>query len=165
MGFAFSYESTDELTPDQIEAIRAAAREAVAGYTWLSCEPVRFDQIQSSYLSGRSKPTWESPEADAASAAMENLPDGTLLTMLEILCDLSHRLGVNWEIHHDHSDGPIGQIVNGECDPEVRIQCEAIAQVTEDINRAPGEADPDEDDYAEGFPILGFGIYREEEEE
>lgn len=164
MGFAFSYESVDEVTPDQKEAIRAAAHESVAGYTWLSCEPVLFHHIQGSYLSGSSKPTWEIPELDATAAATEYLPDGTLLTMLEILCDLSRRFGVDWEIAHDHSDGPIGRIVGGECDPEVRIQCEAIAQVTKEINREPGDIDPDEDEHAEGFPISGFGIYREEVE-
>ncbi|MDZ7617030.1 MAG: hypothetical protein U1E05_08500, partial [Patescibacteria group bacterium] len=35
--------------------------------------------------------------------------------------------GIDWEISHDHSDGPVGYIRSGVCDEEVASQAEAFA--------------------------------------
>jgi hypothetical protein len=158
MGFSVQYESLTELSPEQAEAVRAAASEAIAGYTWLSCEPVVFFPDEGTQLSGSSKPNFMPHPEDVAAAELENLPDGTLMTAIDILCDLSRRFGIEWELSHDYSDGPIGTIVDGECDPEVVTQCEAFAELTESLG---GEMDFG--DFDDDGPQLG--IYREPEEE
>lgn len=162
MGFSVHYESLTELTEEQADAVRAAARQTIADYTWLSCEPVVFFPEEGTQLAGSSKPNFMPHPDDVAAARQENLPDGTLMTAIDILCDLSRRFGIEWEVSHDYSEGPVGTIVNGECDPEVRTQCEAFAEFSESLagDMDFGDFDGDFDD--EG-PQLG--IYREPDEE
>jgi hypothetical protein len=158
MGFSVHYESLTELTEEQADAVRSAAHKTIDGYTWLSCEPVLFYPPEGTHLAGSSKPNFTPHPDDVASARLENLPDGTLMTAIEILCDLSRRFGIEWELSHDYSDGPIGTIVNGECDPEVLTQCEALAELTETLG---GEMD------FGGFDDDGpqLGIWQEPDEE
>ena len=49
--------------------------------------------------------------------------------MLDVLCRLSRDHGVDWEIGHDFSDGPIGHIRSGVCDAIVLSQIEALADL------------------------------------
>jgi hypothetical protein len=46
-----------------------------------------------------------------------------------VLSRLSLDHGVDWEISHDASDGPIGYIRNGICDDEVLNQVGALADL------------------------------------
>ncbi len=53
--------------------------------------------------------------------------------MLELLCELSRRFDVDWEISRDHSDGPLGYIRNGVCDDDVRTQCDAFSDLADEL--------------------------------
>jgi hypothetical protein len=115
----------------------AAAKRMAERHTWLSCEPLILDE-EGGCLSGSSKPVLgPRPPADAAAAKQEGLPDGTLSDLIDMLCELSSTFGVDWEISHDFSAGPIGYIRDGECDAEVRKQCDALS----DFSDASGEDD------------------------
>lgn len=137
MGFAISYQTADSLPPQVIRNVTAAAERMAKRHTWLSCEPLILHD-EGGCLSGSSKPMFgPRPPGDVESAKQEGLPDGTLSDLIEILCELSSAFGVDWEISHDYSDGPIGYIRGGECDAEVTKQCEAL----NDFSRDSGEED------------------------
>ena len=52
-----------------------------------------------------------------------------------LTCSAIGRLtsAVDWEISHDYSDGPLGHIFSGDCDPEVRTQIEAFGWLAEEM--------------------------------
>lgn len=130
MGLSVYYRSVQPVDADLTEVIRDAARQASQGRSWLSCEPVRFHTAdEDGHLVGASKPNFQPHPDDAASAATTGFPDGTTRDLLEVLCHLSREHGVDWEIGHDYSDGPIGQIRDGECDEDVAMQIEAFAEL------------------------------------
>jgi hypothetical protein len=129
MGFTIYYRATQPLPEATNAAIQAAASAANNGRTWLSCEPVHFFASNDGHLFGGSKPNFMPHPDDAAAAARENLPDGTALDMLDVLCRLSHEHAVDWEITHEHSNGPVGYIRGGVSDPAVIEQVTAISKV------------------------------------
>lgn len=132
MGFSIGYQLTEPVSPDIEVAILNAAELMRAGRTWLSCEPPflhKFDRV----LTGSSKPNFTPHPDDVASAQAEELPDGTLNDLLDILCQLSRQFNVEWEISHDYSDGPLGYIRNGEIDDDVRTQCEAFNDLSAEL--------------------------------
>jgi hypothetical protein len=173
MGFEVYFRSTQPVDKPVTDAIIDAADAANEGRTWLSCEPVYIFNREDGHLEGGSKPNFRPHPDDAASAASEGLPDGTVRDMLDILCQLSRDHGVDWEISHDHSDGPIGYIEGGVCDDEVLAQIEAFADLSgffleellaESENQPGGlpepagggtDEDSDEDD-EDGPTILSF---------
>ena len=126
MGFAVYYRSTRPVAQAEGDAIRAAARAANEGRTWLGCEPVHFANTEDGHLLGGSKPNFMPHPDDAAAAAREGLPDGTTRDMIDILCRLSRDHGVDWEISHDDSGGPIGYIRGGVCDADALARIEAF---------------------------------------
>jgi hypothetical protein len=103
-----------------------------SGRTWLSCEPPWLFNNDGA-LMGISKPNFSPHPDDVASARSEGLPDGTLIDLLDILCELSRDFDVEWEISHDYSEGPIGYIRNGVCDDEVRTQCTAFNDLADEL--------------------------------
>ncbi len=132
MGFSINYRSTRPVSQAETAAIRAAARDACQGRTWLSCEPVVFfTDSEDGRLLGSSKPNFRPHPDDVASAARAGLPDGTASDMLDVLCRLSRDHGIDWEISHDHSDGPVGVIRAGVCDGEVLSQVEVFANLAD----------------------------------
>ena len=132
MGFTIYYRSAEPLNPNTADAIREATHSANTGRTWLNCEPVHFffDDGEG-HLLGGSKPNFMPHPDDVASAAKQELPDGTTRDMLEILCQLSREHGVAWEITHDHSDGVVGYIREGICDDEVLAQIDAFSELAD----------------------------------
>lgn len=132
MGFSIMYRSTRPVSTAEAASIKEAAEAACRGRTWLSCEPVHFNSgSEDGHLLGSSKSNFHPHPDDVASAKNEGLPDGTLRDLLDILCQLSRDHGIDWEVHHDHSDGPIGLIQAGECEGDVVAQVEAFADVAE----------------------------------
>ena len=128
MGFAVAYESTKKLAPEHQARVRNALERATDGRTWLSCEPPMLME-QDGHLVGVSKPNFSPDPDDIADAESQNLPDGTLMDLLDALCKVSAEQFVDWELSHDH--GPMGFILDGACAPDVREQCEALAEAAE----------------------------------
>lgn len=141
MGFTVYYRSTRPIAAPVAAALERSTDELSRGRTWLSCEPVHFfPESKDGHLLGGSKPNFQPHPDDVASAAREGLPDGTTLDMLDVLCQLSRNHGIDWEISHDHSDGPVGYIRSGVCDKDVVSQVEAFAEVG-DILRAGNDGE------------------------
>lgn len=162
MGFTIYYRSTEAVEPDRADAIRSAADDVNRDRTWLSCEGVDFfdDDDEDGRLFGGSKPNFQPHPADAAAAAAEGLPDGTVRDLIDALCELSRAHNVDWEFSHDEDPGPIGFIRNGVADAALIGQINALAQAVaaiqgefefdvDDFNPAdepPGAPDDDDDD-------------------
>lgn len=132
MGFAIGYRTTEELSPALQREVIASLEQQSAGRTWLSCEPpILLDD--GGCLRGSSKPNFYPHADDVASARSHELPDGTVKDLLDCLCRVSAEFDIDWEIVHDYSDGPVGYIHCGACDDEVRTQCEAFADLADDL--------------------------------
>ena len=143
MGFSISYTSTEQISPAVQTEMIAALSGLSQNRTWLSCEPPRLAN-HAGLLGGSSKPNFSPHPEDVASAKASGQSDGTVNDLLEILCELSRRFGVDWEISHDYSEGPLGYIRQGDCDDDVRTQCEAFGDVAVDILDVMGELDNDD---------------------
>lgn len=142
MGFEFYYRSTRPVMPAEALTIKQAADELIRGHTWLSCEPLILSSCkEDGHLEGGSKPTFQPHPDDAASAAKEGLPDGTILDLINILRQLSESHDIDWEISHDYSEGPIGFIRSGVCDSAVLTQAEGLASAIEMLGDTLGEFD------------------------
>lgn len=147
MGFTVTYRSTKQVPPETADAIEAAADQACEGRTWLSCEPVCFfSRDVDGTLWGGSKPNFQPHPDDVAAAASEDLPDGTIRDVLDILCQLSREHSVDWSIGHDH-DPHIGFIRGGLCDDEVLAQIEAFADLSDMLSDMLGEMGFDEENW------------------
>jgi hypothetical protein len=160
MGFAVAYRSTKRVNRAKAEAVDQAVEILCHGRTWLSCEPALVDRDQDGHLSGSSKPNLNPQPEDVRSAAEEDLPDGTTRDVLDILCQISREHGVDWEIRHDYSNGPVGYIRKGVADAKVVNLMWGFPDLAEMVGDAEAEdggahagADDDEDD---GPSILPF---------
>ena len=130
MGFAIYYTSARSVTPEQAEAIRAAADKASDGRSWLSCEPLHFfPDLEDGKLFGGSKPNFRPHPDDKRAAESSGLPDGKPTDLLDILARISREHEIDWELMHDY--GPVGSICSGIVDPQALAQIEAIAELGE----------------------------------
>ena len=127
MSFTILYTSARTVTPQEAEAIRAAATKACAGRSWLSCEPLDFfPDLLDGKLLGGSKPNFRPHPEDKRAAECSGLPDGKLSDLLEILASISREHKVDWELMHDY--GPVGPIRGGIIEPQTLAQIEAISK-------------------------------------
>jgi hypothetical protein len=170
MGFTVYYRSTDRISPDIRARINAATDRLCEGRSWLSCEPVWFFMAGQGdcHLEGGSKPNFSPHPDDVAEAESEGLPDGTIMDALDVLCELSHEFGVDWEFCHDHDPGPIGFIRDGEADDRLQDEIESICIMAETFARQSEAAAPlnlrpfrrplsqDDEDDDDGPKILKF---------
>jgi hypothetical protein len=153
MGFSVYYRSTLPVAKTVQDAILEAADAASDGRTWLSCEPICFFRCEDGYLGGGSKPNYMPHPDDAADAASQGLPDGTLRDVLDILCRLSRDHSVDWEISHDHGDEPVGYIHGEVRDDEVSARIEGLA----DLGNILTDVMADSESQADGFPPSASG--------
>jgi len=162
MGFTVYYQSTKPIPPVTRVAVNATAEDLCRGYTWLSCEPVGFFSDGSEgHMMGGVKPNFMPNPEDVADADVEDLPDGTISTALEVLCELSRQFDIDWEFSHDHDPGPIGAIHHGLADPQLQNQIAGIDSVREvldefDVDETPVKPRKRDDD-DDGPTILKFG--------
>jgi hypothetical protein len=136
LGFAVSYRSTKPVEPSKFTRVQSVISKSVRGRTWLSSEPAWVMHQDDGHLIGASKPNMQPDPDDAAAARSESLPDGTIADVVQILCDISQAEGIDWELSHDHSSGPIGLIRNGIADPNVLTEIETIAEVCQVLGEA-----------------------------
>jgi hypothetical protein len=135
VGFSVYYRSTGPVDTGRAEAIARSAAELCRGRTWLHCEPVWFfPGSADGHLLGGSKPNFLPHPVDAESAERSGLPDGTARDMLDVLARLSLDYGVDWEISHDYSGGPIGLIRDGVCEEGVLTHIEAFADLADGLS-------------------------------
>jgi hypothetical protein len=151
MGFSIRYRSTETMHPALAFAIKEHAARLIDGYSWKSCEPVSLTQRTDGYLGGASKPNFFPAEADSAGEHVRGIPDGTVLSLAEVLCTLSREYGVDWDIGHDYEPEPIGRICGGRADDHLVEQLETLGSVGDLFDELfDDEADWDsEDDLAD----------------
>ncbi len=141
MGFSIQYRSTQTMHPARAFEVKDDAARLITGFTWLSCEPVILEQQTDGYLFGSSKPNFFPAGIDIKSAKSEGLPDGTVMTMTDVLCELSRRHKVDWQVGHDYEPEPIGEIRSGIIDPELLEQLEAFGSIGELLDDLVEEGD------------------------
>jgi hypothetical protein len=126
MGFSIYYRTTETMQPALAYEIKQHASRLVEDYLWSSCEPVTLTQQSSGYLFGSSKPNFLPPETDAQSG---HEPDGTVLSLVEVLNVLAREYDVVWNIGHDYEPEPIGQINGDSVDSELLEELETLGSI------------------------------------
>lgn len=164
MGFTVYYRSTEPVSQSIRESIEDYLDNSCEERTWLSCEPILFFGNGGSveHLMGGSKPNFDPHPDDIASAEKEGSPDGTLQDVVDILCQVSAQFKVDWDFSHDHDEGPVGSIINGQSDEELKNLVEGIMSMCdvfdEEFDNEVSDlenSDVDQDD-DEGPQILKF---------
>ncbi|MFK8114597.1 MAG: hypothetical protein AB8B91_20515 [Rubripirellula sp.] len=158
MGLSIQYRSTDAMHPALAYEIKQHADRLSEGYSWLSCEPVTLTQLSGGFLGGASKPNFFPVEVDIDCSSKDGVPDGTVLTLAEVLCTLSREHGVDWEIGHDFESEPIGRISHGKVGEELVEQLEALGSVGDLLENI---FDDEEDDGAESIELSGEDLHAE----
>lgn len=137
MGFAIHYRSTEPMHPARAFEIKQHAELLIRRFLWASCEPVLLRQQHDGRLVGQSKPVFFPAEIDGGDHDPHGLPDGTVMTLAEVLCELSREYEVEWEIGHDYEPAPIGVIAGGVVDDDLMEQLEtfgSIGDLLEDVS-------------------------------
>lgn len=123
MGYSICYRSSKPMDDETRSKIEAEVSELCTGYGWFSCDPISFhDGVKiagnESHLMGASKLSFEIDSDDVAEAKAAGYPDGTPATLIEILCQISDKHGVDWEFTDDESSS-FGSICNGKPSPQL----------------------------------------------
>lgn len=145
MGFAIHYRSTESMHPAQAFEIKQHAERLIERYLWASCEPVLLHQQTDGHLVGQSKPTFFPAEINGGSHRCNGLSDGTVMTVAEVLCELSREFGIHWEIGHDYEPQPIGVIGDGVVDDELMEQLETFGSIGDLLDDFADEEDVDDE--------------------
>jgi hypothetical protein len=143
MAFSIHYRSSETMHPARAYEIKQHAERLVEGFVWFSCQPVLLQQTTDGYLGGHSKPNFFPAESDPGAPHADGLPDGTIVTLAELLCVLSREHGVNWDVGHDYEPEPIGRICDGIADPELIEQLETFGSMGDLLDDMMGEWDDD----------------------
>ena len=130
MGIALLYKPTDPVSPALQDEIFDAALVLADGRNWQGCEGPFFavDEDDEEQFFGFSKLNLSGEKP----GDVEGLPNGNLKDLLDILCQLSQRFGVNWDLSDDYGD--LGVIRNGICDEETRVQIEVLSEVLDELD-------------------------------
>ena len=118
MGFDLSYSTTEQISPALQREIIADADSLWMARSWVQCSGLSVEN-DDGFLMGTSRLLPSDPDG-LAEAKISGKPLGKLRDLLQALCDLSARHGIEWEIEHDHSDGVVGLIQYGVADDAVR---------------------------------------------
>ncbi len=125
MGVCIYYRSCEPLHPAAAYDINQHVDRLLERYTWNSCEPVLLRHFPDGHLGGASKPNFDEDEF-RFDEEMGGLPDGNVMTLVEVLCELSRDHEVDWDIGDDYSPKPIGCIRNGVADLDLMEQLETL---------------------------------------
>ena len=96
------------------------------------------------------------------------LPDGTIQDVVDILCKLSTEYSVDWQFNHDHEEAAVGFIRNGVADEALTNEITGIAGigsvVADSLDNLPIQLpslDPTAFENENGAPLI-FKFHREE---
>jgi hypothetical protein len=135
MGVTIEYYTKSEVSLDEVRAIVAATREP-NNQPWLLCEPINFFEMPGfeNKLFGASKLNLMPDPAEKAEAESCDTDKNDLEFLLDKLCEISTRFGVNWTIQVEGAE--LGAIDNGVCDQSVREAVEAMASVADEFGES-----------------------------
>lgn len=137
MSFSIAYETTERISPLLQREICDAAETLVHAYDWLHCDPPSFEDSEG-FMVGTSEICFTADPPDVATSSRDQMPDGKVTDLLDCLCALSSKFGIDFELNHDY--GLLGFIRHGICDDDVRTQFGALGEI-------PDGLDLDEDDF------------------
>ena len=138
MGFDLSYSTTEQISPALQREIIADAEALDQAHSWVQCDGPSLGN-DNGFLTGSSRVSPSDPDG-VAEAQDSGKPIGKLPDLLQALCELSGRHGIDWEIIHDHSDGLVGLIQYGTPDDAVRGTFDGVGELLE------GMGDMEDDD-------------------
>ena len=119
MGFDISYRTTEQISSSLQREIVDETDSLYAQHSWVHVTgPTLSDD--GGFLLGSSRLSPQCDEDDAADARLGGAPDGMLAALLDSLCKLSAKFDIEFEIEHDHSEGPVGVIRYGKADDAVQ---------------------------------------------
>ena len=127
----------------------------VREFVWCNCEPVKLKQEADGFLAGQSS-VWFCAD-DVLENHFSSLPPAVLITIIEVLCQLSANHDVDWVIGHDYEVGPVGRICDGIAEVNLIEEIEtldSLGDLIDDIDRD----ECDIDDSGDGFEV--FDDYR-----
>ncbi|MCA8988505.1 MAG: hypothetical protein KDA78_12725 [Planctomycetaceae bacterium] len=143
MGFDISYSTTEIISPALQREIIADAEALYLAYSWVQCDGPSLEN-DSGYLTGCSRVSPSDPDGQEE-AQQSDKPVGRLSHLLQALCELSSRHGIEWEIQHDHSEGVVGVIQYGIPDDAVRGTFEGLDELLEELGDMDGMSPEDFD--------------------
>lgn len=144
MGFCLYYRSSEPMHPALAFEIGEDVDRLVQQFDWCNCGPVKLKQETDGFLAGECG-AWFRTDDDLENP-FSSLPPAVLMTVIEVLCDLSANHDVDWVIGHDYEMGPVGRICDGIADADLIEEIEtldSIGDLIEDIDRDECEADDD----------------------
>ncbi len=145
--------------PARAYEIRQSAERLISQYSWNAFAPVILSQQTDGHVSGSSRMNSMPEEAEVDSATADRLPEGTITTFVEVLCQLSQTHGVDWDICDDYEPDSIGCIRDGIAEAKLLEQLEMLSRLGElleesDEEEEIGEHQEDDRGWEEEGPIL-----------
>lgn len=124
MGACLHFRSIEPVAPTVEASLRAETLDGQANQPWVLCEPPHlYGRNQDGQVFGSSKLNLMPDLDELAAATRATVDRHDLDALLDRLCRWSRDHGVTWEL--DIEGQPLGTIVAGVCDDEVRgaLQC------------------------------------------
>ncbi|TWU51831.1 hypothetical protein [Rubripirellula reticaptiva] len=144
MAFSLRYQSTEAMHPARAFEIKADAAILVAKYQWTHCQAIDLDQPSDGRLVGISEndPEWSNDFVDTK----EDVPVGTVIVIAELLCELSRRHRVGWELADADSGQSIGEIRSGTIESRLITQLQWIHSADQMLDETSGDGDDESSD-------------------
>lgn len=132
MGVTIEYFTKTEVDLDQVKAIVASSQEP-NNQPWLLCESIHFLDMPGygRQLFGASKLNLMPDPTEREEAAAYQAGKNDLEFLLDKLCEISSKQGVDWTIQLEGAE--VGSIIDGTPDPEVRDAIEAMASLADEL--------------------------------
>jgi hypothetical protein len=142
MGFCLYYRSSEPMHPALAFEIGEDVDRLVQQFAWCNCDPVTLKQETDGFLAGESN-AWFCT-GDVQDDTFSSLPPAVLMTVIEVLCQLSANHDVDWVFGHDYEVGPVGRICDGIAEADLIEEIEtldSIGDLIDDIDRDECGAD------------------------
>ena len=125
MGLSIYFRSTLPVHPAMGYEVSQRLKSLSAPYTWILCDAPETDHNRDGHLSGVLEPIF----AEDPREVEVNDVDGCLMVAVRLLSEVSRELEVDWEFTHDYEPEVIGQIIEGEEEPELIEELGAVMNI------------------------------------
>jgi len=131
MAFTVHFQSTEPISSIVHQSLSESLAQLTHRHHWAGCEPpVLADELDASgKILGSCRPNFMPIPDDYLNCDSKRLPDGSIHDVIDILSQLSSEFVVDWQLDHDHHEGPIGFIRNGSVDIQLKLEITHIAGI------------------------------------
>ncbi|MGB7326415.1 MAG: hypothetical protein WBD31_16195, partial [Rubripirellula sp.] len=138
MAFSLRYRSTEAMHPARAFEIKADATILVARYQWTHCQPIELDQPSDGRLVGISDndSEWSNDFVEIRA----DVPFGNVIVIADLLCELSRRHRVGWELSDAESGRSIGEIRSGTIDSQLTAKLQQIHSADQMLDKPLGDS-------------------------